>query len=555
MAKNIEEILELITSNSDNVSEMQAQSDRYALHYTGRGTDKFLSIINQYENETQHELRTKFAISNQWLTDELLRPIDNIWTAKGGELQVKGVKDSEKKVQEIASNVKPGYTLRQYMKDIWLQRFIIDPNGMIFIEVSDDGTKVYPVFKSIYSIQAYKRNGTGFDWIAFDYHETIIIDEPDKEEEPNSNKKEIKYFWFVDSDAYYLIKNVDDETFTIDDQKKNTFKTVPAVVNSTIYDTELEMMISPIHRQVDMLNSYLTKNSVKEIYQYLHNYPVFWQYQSLCATCVGKKKLPDGTICPTCNGTGLSSKKDVSDVFVLERAKHADDPQIAPPPAGYVQTDIGTMGENRTELDWVFDKLFHSMWGTTTEKQNNETATGRFIDVKPVDNRLNTLADIAQMVETEILKLVVKSFMSIESVAVSYGRRYLIETPDQIWKRYQDARKNKVSNTILDYMLEQFYLTEFANNQKQSDYYTRMMDVEPYVHHSITEVMNMSVDELTKRRKLYFSEWKKTIELNEVLTKRPEDIVKSLDEYISDKVLTINPQENEKGNTTPGEGN
>jgi hypothetical protein len=318
--------------------------------------------------------------------------------------------------------------------------------------------------------------------------------------------------------------------------------------------------VSPIHKQIELLDSYVTKNSVKEIYQYLHNYPVFWHYESLCTTCQGKKKLDTGEVCKSCNGTGHSSKKDVSDVIVLQKPKE-DQPSYAPP-AGYVQTEIATMGDNRTELDWMFDKIFHSQWGTTVEKSDNETATGRFIDVQPVHNKLNSYADIAQTVESYILKLVAMFYSStVKGASVSYGRRYMIETADQIWNRYELARKEQANKTVLDYFLEQFYLTEFANNEKHAEFYLKLMYVEPYVHSTYAEVKSLPVSDTVKDRKLYFAEWSKTLDFIEVNDKTEEQLISMLDEYI----ISVKPEEavieepeaeyDEDGNIIPVDNN
>lgn len=542
---SVDEIKKLIEEHSPEIAEMQSKSKEYSRHFSGTGTDDFLKQINNYENSGQHELRKNFAISNKWLTDELLRPIDNIWSAKGGELKVVGSNDAEKRVKSKVDNIKKGYSLRNYMKEIWLQRFIIDPNGVQFIEVSEDGKQVYPTYKSIFNIQAYKRIGIWFEWIAFEPHLRIKGDEEVKEKE----QPDVEYFWFVDEEYYYLIKRKDDK-YEQANRIDNSFGEVPAITNSTIYDTEMNMMVSPIDKQVGLLDSYLIKNSVKEIYQYLHNYPIFWQYQTLCPMCQGKKKLPDGNVCELCNGTGLVSKKDVSDVFLLKKNKEDEQPDPNPP-AGYVQSEIGTMSENRNELDWMFDKLFHSMWGTTTEKVGNETATGRFIDIMPVNNKLNLLADIAQTIETEILRLSCSEYQSVQEVSVVYGRRYMIESADEIWKRYINARKEKASVTVLDYFIEQFYMTEFANNGKQAEYYFKLLRVEPYVHNSIEEVMALSVSGDIKLRKLYFPEWSKTVPVTLVIEKKPDALIDMLDKYIEDKQLK--QQENER-QTEAGEG-
>ena len=59
------------------------------LHVDGEGLQEFLTKINNYENDLQYQARKKFAITNQFLTEELLRPTDNVFNAKGGNKNYK----------------------------------------------------------------------------------------------------------------------------------------------------------------------------------------------------------------------------------------------------------------------------------------------------------------------------------------------------------------------------------------------------------------------------------------------------------------------------------
>lgn len=115
---------------------------------------------------------------------------------------------------------------------------------------------------------------------------------------------------------------------------------------------------------------------------------------------------------------------------------------------------------------------------------NNETATGRFIDVQAVYNKLNEIADIAQTIEQKLTYIFGKFFLPVITVwgQYVYGRRYIAEPPDVLWKRYEDARKNGAPVMTLNYLLEQFYIAEFVSNQAMADYYIKLIYVEPDPH-------------------------------------------------------------------------
>ena len=499
-----------------DIKAMRDDFISYVIHVFGTGTDEYLTKINDYENDKQHKLRTDHAIPNQWIIEELTRPIDNIWQAKGGDehYTFSGTDQSEAFRTKLL-DVRGGMPMQAFVKEIWFQRFISDPNGVIFLEVDPETQKAEFAYKSIMSIRDYDVSGIKINWIVFEPQVSIteIIDE-----KPVS----IEYFWAVDERFYYYVRN-DGKDISIKEVIINTFGRVPAIVNSPIFSTDKAFKVSILEKQIPLLNSYLTKNSIKEIYQFKHNYAIFWAYQWVCPTCNGKRVLPNdvtdsgrtgssSVVCYACNGSGFSARKDASDVLLLPKPE-ADIPTTIPP-AGYVQPDVKTCEENRMELDWIFDKMFHSLWGTTTshmmnDKGRNETATGRFIDTMPVYNKLNHIADIIQVIQRELTLIFGKFWYpeTLTDVKISYSRRYIIEPPDAIWLQYQNARVAGAPEMALNYMLEQYYYSEFASNKVMGDYFVKLMYVEPFVHMAIEEVMNLEIEDEVKLAKLYYPMW------------------------------------------------
>lgn len=509
---------------SPRITEMRADSATLCMLYFGTGTDEFLTIIKGYENKDQLELRKKLKISTEFLFEELLRPADSIWSASGGNIDygIKGANLDKFKLE--LQNVRGGLSLRQFMKEIWFERLIVDPNGLCFLTISEDGEDFKLTYKSITRIRNYQVDGIDVDWVLFEPHKSI------KESKVGADDG-VQFMWFIDSTKYVLLR-LENGKITKQLQESHSFGKVPGVVNSSIFTTKRKIKVSPISKQRDLLKSYLIKNSIKEIHQFLHLYPIFWMYEYICPTCKGKRKV--GTsVCSTCNGSGFSVKKDVQDVLVMKKPIEGETAIGAP--AGYVQPEIATMAAQRTELEWMWDLMFHSQWGTTTEKKDNETATGRFIDIQPVSNRNNVYSDIAQMVETKLMNLIGQWLFpaSYKPSQSYYGRRYIIETPDQLMKRYLTAKTDLAPVNMLTWLLEQFYMAEFSNDQSMADFYLKLMLVEPYVHNSIAEVQAMTIDEKLKLRKTYFQEWLKTIDPNIVNTSTVEQLTTLLDKYIS----------------------
>lgn len=526
MILTIDQVSSISLSKTDEwINVARKDSVKLLLHYYGTDTDGFLKQISGLENAEQLELRKKHAIPNDYLTENLLRPIDNIWNAKGGsekiDLPEKLLKDFKEKLKDVGK----GYSLKQYIKEVWKDKLFSDPNGLTFVEVSEDGKSAYLTTKSIFNIKNMGIHGTKPEYVCFEPH---YFDEDTKE------KLSKKRLWLVDDLFYREIQIDNDETIIILQEKRNTFGRVPAIVNSPIIDTLREVKISPIQKQVKLLDSYLIGQSVKEIYQFLHGYPVFWMYAKKCNVCDGSGYV-EGKKCPSCGGSGYNTKKDVSDAIALKAPTEEGQPVLAPNVAGYVQPDLETWREQRTELDWKYKLIEYSHWGTTSEKGANETATARWIDTQPVNNRLNVYADIAEDVHSCLLDLLGQFYYtSYKGSNVHYGRRFLIETPDQVWNKYLNAKKENAPISAKNQLLEQYYESEYQKNQLLLDYYLKLVKIEPFVHNTIEDVIKMPITEIEKAMKTYFSEWLQTKMINEIVDKDRETLLKELETYCND---------------------
>lgn len=520
-----EEVKIIVNSEIDpRIEASRKMSDKLRLHVDGVGLQEYLERINNYENQNQYLARKKHAISNKFLTEELLRPVDNAFHARGGSRNYK-FKTSGKEDELITKlvNVSANATLSEYIEQEWFHRYITDPNGLIFMEIKDsdyvdenivDGEQpdkiLEPTYKSIHSIRAYEQNGIFVNWVIFEPHE-IILDQ----KEPNNEEKKKKRFWAVDNKHYYLYELGKDGLMLID-QIDNSFEKVPAILCSNIHDNVTGWKKSAIDAQVELLDKYLVSNSVLNISEFFHNFPVPWSYVDECATCNG-----DGTevitdaqsrektvTCTSCGGTGKATKKDVTDAYEL-RIPDADGVKIDPP-AGYIVTPTDAWTNQTESLDRGWDIIYFSQWGTTVSKDSdNETATGRFLDAQPVNNRLNKYSKSIEIAHTSIANFIGKFYFpeTFEFSVIQYGRRYLIETPDQIWKKYLESKKDNAPTSTLDLLIFQYYESEFRENEQLFIYETKKAKLEPFVHWNIDTVKDLNVNQVDYYKKLYFSDW------------------------------------------------
>lgn len=519
------------------IKEAREMCDKLRLHVEGIGLQAYLSQINSYENESQFEARKKHAISNKFLTEELLRHVDNAFHARGGSRDYvfkTNIKSQKEKLIEKLAGVKNHSSLSEYVEQVWFNKFVTDPNGLIFMEIKDED--ITPTYKSIHSIRAYKQNGIYVDWVIFEPH-VILFDE----ENPKDEDKKKERFWVADEKYYYLYEKNSEGVSEIEESRvDNSFGRVPAILCSDIHDNGTGWKKSPIDSQVELLNRYLISNSVISITEFFHNYLQQWTYVGECNKCHGSGIYDEeGTDieCPYCGGTGKAARKDVTDIIEL-RIPNKDGVKIDPP-AGYIHAPVDGLELMYSSREKCYDAIFFSHWHTTISKDSkNETATGRFLDAQPVNNRLNKYSISIEKAHSNIAQFIGEYMFpeTFEKALVQYGRRYLIETPDQIWDKYIKAKKDNAPTSTLDLLLSQFVESEFKENEQRFIYESKKIQLEPFVHWDILTVQKLSVKREDYVKKLYFSDWIQSLEMYYVIQTDIKKLESDLANYVKDKI-------------------
>lgn len=551
---NLEFVKKIINTELDpRIKDARDMSDKLKLHIDGIGLQSYLAKINNYENEKQFDARKKHAVSNKFLTENLLRPVDNAFNARGGSKHYKFKTDSESKTDEFIkklTNVKDNSSLSDYIENVWFNKYITDPNGLILMEVKDedeygdklpeDEKTIQPCYKSIHSIRAYEQNGLFVDWVIFEPH-SIIVDIDD----PNNKEKNIEIFWAVDSEYYYKFKKSKEGVVLFDDPIENSFEQVPAILCSNIIDSVTGWKKSSIDSQVELLDKYLVSNSVLSIAEFFHNYLQQWTYIDTCSKCNGTGTVGNNDDnCPVCEGTGKAQRKDVTDIIEL-KIPDADQVKIDPP-AGFIYAPTDAWEGMINTVDRLNNIIEFSHWGTNQEKGESETATGRYIDVQPVHNRLDKYSKSIEMAHTALANFIGSFYFpeTFEKAYVQYGRRYLIETPDQIWEKYIKSKVENAPVSTLDLLLSQFLESEFRENEQLLRYELKKVQLEPFVHWDIVTVKSLGVGNSDYNNKLYFSDWIQTKTLKEVIDTDLDKLNKELTTYANNKNINLNNNNN-----------
>ena len=520
MAKTFDEIVSIIKlGRPDWVNKAEKEHVRLEVHINGKHTAGYLTQIDSIENRQQLQLRKDFLTTNRHVFVNLSRPIDKVFSAKGGgNIYNLNTEAKEKQLKKTLSNIRHGKNIKTWIKDIQANKYYTDPSGLVFFEW--DKNRTYPTIKSIKSIMNYETDGRTPEWVLFNPYRI--------------ENDEAEYYRFVDNEYDYTIKKIGERYTEIKDEKfKNPFGQCPAIVNSNIINSDLTHTESPFEIIISLADHYLRTGTIKNLNEFLHGYPIFWRYLSDCPVCSGSGYV-EGKECKACGGKGINLKKDITDIINLSIPQDTDT-KLAPDIAGYVTPDVVSWQEMRVEMDWLAGLMELTLWGSKMAKDaNNETATAAFLNVQPVNDQLNNFADAYQDMEKKMTDLVgTFLFTKYDGSSINYGRRFLVEPPDVIWKKYETAKQSGSPKVSLNYLLEQFYQSEYANDIENLTIAIKGIKLEPFVHKTDEEISKLPIRKEDTIAKYYFSEWFKTIKEFELLTKPIEVLQKEFETYLS----------------------
>lgn len=553
MILEYDQIAQLIRSQEPEfIKKAKIKQKQLDVHVNGIGLDEYLKQIDTYENEGQFKLRKQVATSLKFMMSNILRPMDKIWSAKGGSREFEITGNTVKKDFMIRlGNLNYGLSTRRFIQKVVAPKFISDPSGFVLIEW--DGENAKPEQYSIQDVHCYKTNGRSLEFILF---------KGEKRKKSSGENYDGTFFRFIDDEKDVTMYRVDEESINVfidengnEELFDNPWGKVPAIVNSDLFSDCLRYSESPIDKIMELADKYLRTFTIKNVHEFLHGFPFFWMYAKKCDTCKGEGFVPDRegsnrVMCSKCDGTGKMMKKDVSDVMLLNAPTNKDQPVIAPDVAGYTTPPLEIPKEQREELDWLESLMTFTMWGTQTERTKqgvgNETATGRFIDVDPVINKLTEYSETFEELENKVIKLVGQYELgtAFKSVGVSYGNRFHLEPVDKIYERYQTARVKGAPDSILDKFLIEYLETEYRNNPRELSHMIKAMQVEPLIHRSISNMPQ--VDAQTLLRKTYFNEYWVTIKSDDKSRLSVEQLKDGLDDWIRENV-----QQNASNEATP----
>ncbi len=542
------EDIERILSERPSRTDLQTAADRskkLRMHMRGNDLKNFMPLIKGFEEKGLHELRVKYAKSNKDLFARLARPIDKVFSARGGSIYYNLDDNRQKAALEIASNIRGGMSVKKWTQSYWLPHFNDDPDGILLMEVGDGYT--YPTYKASSTIYEWLING--------DTVEYLIFELSTEEKKAVDLDGRIKAFRVIDDELDMYVKVENKKVIMLDKHTyENPFGHVPAIRNSDFIDpTNDNLRLSIFDDIIELADEFLIKGSVKITHEFLHAYPKYWEYADECDTCKGTKQK-GGKKCPDCNGTGRSTMRKVNQVKLLNWPETKDDPTPAPDIGGYIEPSKTYHEIASSALMILEDFMHYTIWqrestqktqgSQSTPAEGPKTATEIVEGQTPMHERLHSISDRAE----KVMKFIIDHFVEVEvmkgyeGASVNLGRRYVTENPDKIWERYVKARNELSSAALLDELYREFIENKYASDPNGMDIMIKLMQVEPFRHHTIEQVRGFRVPDDILIQKIYFSEWMNETDDLYLLEKDIKVLKGSLAEYAKGKSLIEEPE-------------
>lgn len=521
------EVVELIKAGvQPRLLDARAYSDILNMHVTGKDVKKYTEELNNHENAKQKKLREKLLKSNKSLFSFLTRPLDKVFTAKGGNISYNVSESKVETLKDITEDVADGLDIKTFLKKQAKVKYIIDPNGFVMIDVDDEGgldTKIYTSHDVIW----YKNRGNKVQAIIFNPYEN--------EDDENDNKK---YYRVIDelTDSIY-VQDGDNVYLDEDSVLDNFFGFVPARILGDEFDPNSDLFVSLVHEIVDDANEYQRDTSVNTVHKLTQGYAKYWQYPEACNTCGGSGKVntkdSEGDIiediCPSCNGSKVKSHKDASDLMLIDIPQDGEQ-KITPDVGGYINPSIEVWKMYDETIKEQRMYMFQSLWGTVFSTQGeNETATSHLLNVQPEAERVSGISKTFAKLHQFILDCYGKAILQNKEYEsnVSYGTRYLMESADAILVSIQDAKDKGLPIVLQQDLIDKYYQTEYSNNTQEYIKTKKIIQVDPFPSMSAKEVSDLGITGKDLLIKIYYPQW--ASQLNEA-----KKTLMSLDELKAD---------------------
>jgi hypothetical protein len=544
------ELLKVLTKrpNKKLIEFGRNQRKRARMHLYGVDMAEHLTMIEGFEKPWMQQIRAKYVQSNKDMLSRVTKPILKIFTARGGSTYFNLKGKEEQIARMLDGKIQSNVSCKKWLETVWKGHMLDDPMGLIYMEIDSRGN-VYPTYKSIDDIYEYRFEQGQLEYIVFEMNKD--------QKEALKLENEAQVFRVVDDtfDRIIILKDQDTIVEAPGQTYFNYFGIVPGIANSPFPNPDGTGYISPLYWIMDLADQFLLKISIRLTHEFRHGFPKYYEFADDCLDCKGTGKIK-AKECSACKGTGKKIMLHVSDVKLLEYPTK-DVPGLKGPPGGYIEPSK-TFWEICTDgLMELEERINQTLWGSKT---NSKLKPGMGLSAAPngtvtatevMDNRnpevecLNTFSDAAEVRHKFIMDCVVavrmrkSNYIADGGCSINYGRRFLIEEPDALLKRYSEARKEGLSPSILYGMYEQYLEAKYQSDGVSLSLHKKLMKIEPFMHMTVAELKNSGATPQQMQAKMHYGEWLANMNGNTLILASVSALQQSFADFLADKPLPV----------------
>lgn len=402
------------------------------------------------------------------------------------------------------------------------KRMQVSPNSVLIIDLPKKQTSFRPEpyfywleISEVIDYELKKNSTTDFEWIVFKQpeHRVAVFDDDS-----------IRIFTLNDNNE---IKALESEAV-----HKLGFTPARFFWSTPVNEKYIDIKKNPIVKELSKLDWYLFFSISKQHLDLYAPYPIYSSYEADCnyennetgEYCDGGylrdsdgnyEILSDGSVkrCPCCSEKRIAGPGSFLEVPIPNSVEGISDMRN---PVQITTIDKDSLDYNTKELTRLHDEIVVSVVGqggsaAVSEKEAiNETQVAANFESKTcVLNALKTNFETAQkFIEDTICKL--RYGDSFLSSSINWGTEFYIFTIQELYSKYDAAKKMGSSEAELDAIMQQILEVEYQNNPIVLRRMQILRQLEPYPNKTLQEITQLYEKDLLNvnyvKLKINFSE-------------------------------------------------
>jgi len=528
---NVEQVLGSPLHANDIKVGISIQDD-HKVHVTGEGYKDILSSIIGPERAINYGTRELKEPSTKFLTkkvrDELSR-----WKNNQGTRKTYDFGDSKELVADF----------RKLLNTVWkngtIDEFAYFLNDALYTDFGgfavvergriEGGVEIrdgipskpsgnpYIIFKSLSDVYDFRLTGQKVEYLILKFGERVKKNEKGEDITVKlyrvmDDEKDVIYEMGPDNEA------VPAEGFEL---IRNTLGYVQAYQISDVKQTPLNdhVKTSHIFQTLPLLEDYLTRHAEHVISELLHASPLLALKGTKCTyvdgdgnACANGKIWVGGVEgeCPVCKGVGATVPKNASEIIIVPELDKNGDTYNPSMIGQYITPPVEVLSHQSKELDQLEQRVVYSGTGIKAMvKTNIQTATETILNLKPLEDKISSLLDNIEAVETFVTNVIGKLVYKdkYKGCQIHYGRKLNVREENTILDEIEQSKRSGLPQSEIRLLLQELVLTRYRNSYADLERALMLLDLEPLSTVSLAEVLeSMYVDEDTKRVKQNFDD-------------------------------------------------